>query len=195
MNKIFFTTVFVTISVFLILVVTAVFTVNRVQASNPICIPAGCPDTYVPDFTCQYRKLLDPSDGCCENKCPGTASVSEPAEYTTLVSFFGRGIYLYSDAKIVSLINLAVTSFLAGISIFALVYGIYIAGVVRANTTDAAKIQETNKILQRLILGFILAWMFIFIMQVVMNLLGLGDLRQTVIFGSAPPNSTIIEIN
>ncbi len=167
------------ISISLFFLISGIFSnILIVNAQNePICVPTGCPEDYVPDFDCVSKQLLNPADGCCENKCRGEAGQDQPTEFKPLFTFFDTDVRVETGQQIPTLINLVITTFLGLISVYAAVYGIYIAGFVRAKTTDAAEIERVNKILRNLILGFILAWSFIIIIQLVANTLGLGSLN------------------
>jgi hypothetical protein len=171
---------------------------NKVEASSPIYIPPECPtacnednntNCFVPDNDCVSRKLFDPSYPCFENKCRGTAGSADKAdEVTTLLQAFGTKVIVKTNdpVKFVAvLINLAITTFLGLISVYAIIYGVYVGGVKRAQSIDDAEIAAANKTLVTLIAGFILAWSFIFIIQVVSSILGLGNLSDLELISSS----------
>lgn len=148
-----------------------------IDASAPSCTP-NC--EFEPDFSCINRKILDPTFDCCENKCVGAAdSVELPEEYTKVISVFGSTIVIDTSdpiGVISVLVNLAITTVLGFISLYALIRGIYEGGIKRAKSIDAGEIEASNKTVQTLILGFVLAWSFIFIIQFVASIIGLGSL-------------------
>lgn len=144
--------------------------------ASPYFVPEACPTTYQPDFNCQTEKILNPGTQCCPNICPGDSGVGQPEELEVVTSIFNNKIGVKSGEQIPTLINLVVTTLLGIVSVYATVMGIYIAGFVRARSTDDAEIAKANKTLGTLIAGFLLAWSFIFIIQVVANFLGLGSL-------------------
>ncbi len=160
--------------------------------SSPICIPSECPNDYEPDFNCINKKLFDPSYGCCENKCKGSPSPTQiPSELSPLITIFGQTFAIKNGQQIPTLINLAISTVLGVISVYAVLNGIYLTGFKRANTTDQAEIEKINKNLTTMILGFILAWSFIIIIQLVSSLLGLGSLSNLTVIGGGDGGSTI----
>lgn len=151
-----------------------------------------CRESYIPDFNCTNRRIFDPKVTCCENKCPEDAISPEASEFSTLISFFGNSLTIKSTQQIPTLINLAITTILGFFSIYALGYGMYVAGVVRAKTTNEEEIVKANKTLITLILGFILAWGFIIIMQFVANLVGVGSLANLQLIQEQPSGSVVV---
>jgi hypothetical protein len=167
--------------------ITLGFGVRNDASAQSLCIPEECSGQgeYVPDFSCINRKLLDPTDTCCENKCKDSAGAEEPEVYREVInSFFGYSLAVRDGQQIPVLINLAITTVLGFVSLYALVMGIYLGGYVRSRATTAEEIESTNKKLTTLIIGFILAWGFIVIVQIVANLIGLGSLNSLELVGS-----------
>lgn len=158
----------------------------------PYFIPDACPTTYQPDFNCQKEKIFNPGSDCCINICPGDTGVEDPQELQNLATIFNNKIGIKSGEQIPTLINLAITTMLGLASVYAIVMGVYIAGFVRARSTDEAEIEKANKTLGTLIAGFILAWSFIFIIQIVANFLGLGSLSNLQLIDDS--NSDVITI-
>ncbi|MEO6728958.1 MAG: hypothetical protein ABIM99_03485 [Candidatus Dojkabacteria bacterium] len=155
----------------------------------PFEIPTACPTScsnkddsgcYVPDFDCSNAKLLDPTVSCCKNKCnnEGPIVVLPPPIIETLRSFniFGTK-FTISTTKIPNLINAAISTFLGLVSAYALVRGMYIGAVLRTRATTSEDIVKVNKEIINLIIGFVLAWSFIFIIQFIASVIGIGDLN------------------
>jgi len=171
------------------------FSISSISAQ---VVPPGaeaCPETYVPDFNCIQKKFVDPAFNCTENKCPGDAGVTdaEVTEFEPLLEFFGTELYIESEDEFPVLINLAITTVLGIASVYAIVRGIFVGAVLRAQTTNEEEIVKYNKEFTTLILGFILAWSFILIMQIVASLLGLGSLQDlTLISDDGTGGSTIV---
>ncbi len=168
-----------------------------VQAqTESICIPSACPNDYEPDFNCINERLFNPDSTCCQNKCKGSAgapNVTTP-EIQPLIRFFGRTLAIREASQLPVIINLAITTFLGFVSVYAVVYGIYVAGFIRARTTNEEEIQKANKTLIYLFAGFILAWSFIIIIQLIANVLGLGSLNNLVVVDSGGGSGTNIVI-
>ncbi len=155
--------------------------------AQPFGIPTACPtecksqnDTgcYVPDFQCSNAKFLDPSVSCCNNKCANSGTVGSSGDQAEIRKFniFGTQ-FAFSSARIPSLINIAISTFLGFVSAYALFRGMYIGAVVRSRATTSEDIAKANKEIVNLIIGFILAWSFIFIIQFVASVLGIGNLN------------------
>lgn len=140
-------------------------------------LAAGSGSCYVPDFTCLNVSILKPDTVCCPNICKGTNPIIDPGAQATLRQFniFGTKFYLSED-RIPSMINLALTAFLGIVSFYALLRGMYIGAVVRPGATSPDDIAKVNTELKNLIIGFILAWSFIFIIQFIASILGIGRL-------------------
>lgn len=163
--------------------------VSLVLASG-ICIPVDCPNDYVPNLKCSSAKLLNPALDCCENKCrdDGNAvrnsggSVIDPAnvqqpqiEGFLQFDIFGSQIKINPE-RLPALFLTVISSIMFGISIYVLVKGIYVAGVKRTQAVSPEEIAKINKQFTGLVVGFVLLWSFIFIMQVVFSFLGLGNI-------------------
>ncbi len=157
----------------------------------PFGIPEQCQDSYELDNKCNIAKIIDPTVDCCINKCKGDPSTAYnpqcPSGTTgpdcnvvnTLnsLNIFGTRIQ-YSPDKIPSLIQLAISAALAVVSFYALFRGMYLYAIKRPNTIDAAEIGKINKEFGNIIVGFVLAWSVIFIVEFVMRFLGLPTLTQ-----------------
>ena len=166
------------------------------SATDLSCLPSSCrrAGQYEPDFACQLEKLNNPASNCCQNKCKDGFTPTElPAEQKELFQFFGNKVIITEGNRIPALINLLVSTVLGFMSLYALFQGIYLGAVKRPKATSEEDVAKINKTLQSLILGFILAWSFIFIIQFVANLLGLGDLSTMQLVGE--DGGTIITIN
>ncbi|MEP7103846.1 MAG: hypothetical protein ABI721_04015 [Candidatus Dojkabacteria bacterium] len=171
--------------------------VNKINADSgfpagcqaPFGIPDACPtacksqnDTncYVPDFSCSNAKFLNPQTICCSNKCNGGGTIGtiDPGDASLIRSFniFGTK-FSFSSGSIPSLINAIISTFLGIVSIYALARGAYLGAVIRPGVTSSDDISKINKEIVNLIIGFILAWSFIFIIQFVATVLGIGNLN------------------
>lgn len=165
----------------------------------PFDIPDACPSNYTPNFNCINRKLIDPSYSCCRNICKDQAGAipieEQPGVYQQLFSFFGRTIAISSGNQLVAIFNIGITTVLGMFTVFALVFGVYTAAIVRAKTTDEEEIANSNKTLINIIIGFTLAWSFLFIIQIVMGFLGMGNLSNLVFLdnNANDPNVIIIQ--
>lgn len=169
--------------------------INAQPTSSDItCLPSACqvPGGFEPDFACQTERILNPGSNCCINKCTVDASVIDlPPETTVLFEFFGNSLIITDGSRIPALINLLISTFLGFISLYAVIYGIYLGAYARPNATDEESIAQINKSLQSVIIGFALAWSFIFIIQFVASLLGLGDLSTLDLVGNSGSSTTI----
>lgn len=179
------------------------------RCSAPFDIPLDCPSPrdpnspntnyYVPDFECINRKLLDPTYACCRNKCSNTIGnidiSNQPPVFQELFSFFGRTIAITSGNQLVAIFNVAITSILAIFTVVAIVFGVYVGAFVRARTIDSEEIANANRTLVNIIIGFTLAWSFMFIIQIILGFLGLGNLSNLVFFDSNVNDPNVIIIN
>lgn len=157
----------------------------------PFGIPKQCQDSYELDNRCNIAKIIDPEVDCCINKCkgdPSTAYNPQCPEGATgpdctvvgvlnSLNIFGTKVQ-YSADKIPSLIQLVISGTLAVVSFYALFRGMYLYAIKRPNTTDATEVGKINKEFGNIIVGFVLAWSVIFIVEFVMRLLGLPTLTQ-----------------
>lgn len=161
-------------AIFLILGLS-LFSPLKVSAGGSTYIPPECPNNYEPDFTCINRKILNPADPCKENKCKGSdgEKVDPILEKYNEYGILGVKVRVTEDS-IPSLINLAISTFLGIIALYALFRGIYVAGVKRTQATTDEDLANVNKELTAIVIGFVVAFSFIFIIQVIFNLLGLG---------------------
>lgn len=154
--------------------------------SGPFGVPTACPKPcanttesgcYVPDFQCSNSKFIDPQTICCNNKCNGTTSPDTGStDIIRSFNIFGTKFSFY-PSSVPSLINAAITTFLGFVSIYALVRGMYIGAVLRTRATSSEDIAKVNKEIINLIIGFVLAWSFIFIIQFISSVLGIGNLN------------------
>lgn len=159
--------------------------------------PANCPDDFIADLACSRAKVLNATTVCFENKCPGAPGYGSDASTAGVDTFqelevFGAKFYINSSQRIAAIINIGFSTFLGIVSLYALVRGIYVGGFKRAGTTEAETIASANKELVNLIIGFALAWSFIFILQFVMGLLGFGSINELVLVGDQSDNPEIV---
>jgi hypothetical protein len=158
----------------------------------PFGIPNICEDNYAPDNACNAARIVNPEISCCRNYCPEFPSSKYNAETECAggndpsceadrvfnsLNIFGTKVQ-YTPEKIPSLIQLAISAALAVVSFYALFRGMFLYAIRRPNTTDAAEIAKINKEFGNIIIGFVLAWSVIFIVEFVMRLLGLPSLTQ-----------------
>lgn len=174
---------------------------------GPVCFPLGCsaPGTFEPDSACVTKQILnprakDPGSGefCCINKCVGaepSAAGRSGNEFVNLINIFGTNVIsINSEQRIAAIINLALTSVLGAISAYTIIRGIKITAFDRPRTLDPGEIAGINKTLVTLVIGFVLAWSFIFIIQLVSNFLGVGSLNDLILVGAPPEDTTTITI-
>ncbi len=149
---------------------------------------------YVPDLNCAARKIIDPKFQCCYNKCRNKSGESVADEYLEFVVFNTN--FRINPENVPSLINLGFSTFLGIVSVYALFRGIYVAGVKRTEAITPDDIEKLNKELTSLVIGFVIAWAFILIIQIVANILGVGDLsRLDVSSESGGENNIVIRID
>ncbi len=186
MKKILFT-IFVLFFLF-----SSVFVLENFKILAATCnAHTACPDTFVTDFACVQNKIVNPEDSCCVDICPGGNSSTLDPAYEQF-NIFVTKININSEHKVAALINVTITTVLGAISLYTLFRGFYIAAYKRANTTDSAEIEKITTELKNLVIGFVICWTFIFVMQFVMTLLGIGNLNQLVILGDPNPSNVII---
>lgn len=143
---------------------------------------------YIPNFDCLSQRVLDPMIICCISKCANEQISGSELEqlrvfYRTF-NFFGTKVNINTDS-LVGWLTLGIQAFLAVVSIIALVKGI------KAGVIDVPKGEELDKVkrdITNTIMGFILAWGAIFIIQIILSVLGIPGLNELVIIGD-PPNS------
>lgn len=151
-------------------------------------IPVNCPqpcdndnmeNCYVPDFDCVNYKFRDPSFQCCINQCKNAPSEGDQngqvQQFFSQFNFFGTNIRL-DPARIPSLLNLLVTTILGINAVYALFRGMYIGLVIRSQTIDDAEIQKVSAEARNLFIGAALSFGTIFIVQLVANFLGVGQI-------------------
>ncbi len=170
--------------------------VNALTADPDVClpphgIPSMCQDSYTLDNKCNVARIINPEVDCCINKCTNIDNGYDPdaecsgpgdpdCDVTSVLNslnIFGTKIQ-YSNEKIPSLVQLGLSAFLAVVSFYALFRGMYLYSIKRTQTTDAAEIGKINKEFGNIIIGFVLAWSAIFIVELVMRILGLPTLTQ-----------------
>ncbi len=145
-------------------------------------IPSACTDSYVPDFACINKKIIDPGYACCENTCIDssgnpTSGVSDPGlEKYREFGILGLTVKITPES-IPSLINVLLSTFLGIIALYALFRGIYVAAIKRTQATEE-NLEAVNKELTNIVIAFVIAFASIFIIQLVFNLLGLGSLNK-----------------
>lgn len=172
-------------SFFLSLTTTSVKAAFPPGCDGPIGIPSNCQkpcansaDTsncYTPDFQCINSKFVNSATSCCNNKCSTDNSVLPPLELSEL-NIFGTKFRL-SPSAIPSVINALISTFLGVVSFYALGRGAYIGAILRTRATSADDIAKVNKEVVNLLIGFVLAWSFIFIIQFISSVLGIGSLN------------------
>lgn len=186
--------IFVLVFLIQVILVLSPVEITHAQVDDVTCksVYDRCNTTFIPDFNCTNRRIFDPKIKCCENKCPEDELSPEASEFSTLISFFGNSLTIKSTQQIPTLINLGITTILGFFSIYSLGYGMYVAGFVRARTTNEEEIVKANKTLITLILGFVLAWGFIIIMQFVANIVGVGSLSNLQLIQEQPSGSVVV---
>jgi hypothetical protein len=178
------------------------------DCAPPYYIPQACPSPYVPgqrggytaDLNCPLSGFINPeAPGCCRNKCvdssgnslSGTTTNPEnPVEFQRF-EVFGTTIRLNPD-NIPSLINILFTTALGFVSLYTIARGIYVAGVKRASAQSAEDIANVTKELTNLLIGALIAWGFIIVIQVIAGLLGVGQLNNLDISGG---DNLVVTIN
>lgn len=181
---------------------------NKADAASsceaPYYIPSGCGNdangnpNIEPDYECMNVKILKPgsslAQSCCINKCKGGTGTTPGQETASLrrLEAFGAQ-FAISASSIPKIINIVFSTVLGLISIYVLIRGIYVAGVKRTQATSADQIATLNKELTNLVIGFIILWSIIFIIQVVFGLLGLGSVSDIKI-GTDPSDKNVIVI-
>lgn len=146
----------------------------------PQGIPEDCPKDFEPDHLCNIQKIKDPNTQCCPNKCIDADTSIDPdekEELQRLGNIFGTEVR-YTPEKVPSLIQLGISAVLAVVSFYALFRGMFLYAIKRPNTIDSAEIAKINKEFGNIIIGFVLAWSVIFIVEFVMRILGLPSLSQ-----------------
>lgn len=172
----------------------------------PYFIPDDCSVPYVPgksggytaDLNCQIVRITKPGTDeakCCPNICVNEngdrVSAQLPSEITQ-TEVFGTTIRINPDNS-GTIINILFTTILGLVSVYAIVRGIYVTGVKRPMAITPDQIAEINKELTNLIIGVVICWGFIILIQVVANLLGVGQLNNLDISGGES-GGTIITI-
>lgn len=159
---------------------------------DPYKIPAQCEDNFVIDQECQTIKILSPQSEqartCCLHKCKdeqtsvtgNTDNILDQKDLSFLNVFGVRLGLDFSESgrtkTITTLINLVITTILGIFSMYALFRGVYLVAIQRPVLIKPEDISKLNKQFTSLIVGFVLAWGIIFIIQVVFAFLGLGSL-------------------
>ena len=161
------------------LIVKAIDIGSDCLASNNY-VPAACPNTYKPDLNCTANKFSNPDSKCCPNFCP-QGEGSNATNITQLSSTYRKLVifgtdYRFSPESTSGVIKLVIQTILGLVSLYALVRGVYLAGFKRTLVTTPDEIGKINKELTNMLIGFIICWGFILILQFVSNFLGLGSL-------------------
>ncbi len=181
--------------IFLITLIALTAFGNTVYAQDPTDYnyrPPGCENTYVVDANCVQRRLLNPSYVCQVNICPNEQGEEPPEEVAKLITIFGQNLYVYSSNKVAALVNMLLIGVMTVMTVIAFIYGVFVAAVQRSKSTEAGEIETANKTLLRLILGFVLAWSIIVVMQFVFSILGIGGLTDITISNDENQDSIII---
>lgn len=167
------------------------------KCQAPYYIPSACPTPYRPgvsggytaDLNCQLLKLTDPGNKCCPNICvnsngesPENSLAADNPELFSKLEVFNTTIRVNPD-NIGTIINILFTTILGLVSLYAIIRGFYVAGVKRPMVIDADSIAGINKELTNLIIGAAICWGFIIIIQVIANLIGVGQLSNLDISG------------
>jgi len=179
----------------------------------PYFIPNGCQNPYIPgesrgytaDLNCQLVRITRPGSAgasCCPNICVtaegeidttnGTGNEQNPAVFSQL-EVFNTTIKINPN-NIGTVINILFTTLLGAVSLYAIVRGIYVTGIKRPMAVTPEQIADLNKELTNLIIGVVICWGFIIIIQVIANLLGVGQLNNLDISGG-DSGGTVITIN
>ncbi len=197
------------IKIFLFLVTSLVLASSiKISAATdcvaPYFIPDACAVPYIPgkspgytaDLNCQIVRITKPGTTeaqCCPNICVDTdgtrISATLPTEVTQ-TEVFGTNIRINPDSA-GTIINILFTTVLGLVSVYAIIRGIYVTGVKRPMAIEAEKIAEINKELTNLVIGLIISWGFIILIQVVANLLGVGQLSNLDISGGESGGTVI----
>lgn len=193
-------------STFIILIgsYVGVSSISASQCTAPYYIPSGCESPYVPgqragytaDLNCQLEKLVNPGSDCCPNICVDrsgnpSVSVDNPDLFWDL-EVFGTLIRINPENTPV-LVNILFTTALGIVSLYVIIRGIYVTGVKRPMAITPEEIAEINKELTNLVIGAIICWGFIILIQVVANLLGVGSLGSLDFSGGS--SGSVITIN
>jgi len=184
------------------------FTSLKVDAATdcvaPYFIPDACGVPYVPDkspgytadLNCQIVRITKPGTpeaNCCPNICVDASgnrvSTTLPTEVTQ-TEVFGTTIRVNPENS-GTIVNILFTTVLGLVSIYAIIRGIYVTGIKRPMVIEAEKIAEINKELTNLVIGVIISWGFIILIQVVANLLGVGQLNNLDISGGETGGTVI----
>lgn len=178
------------------------------DCAAPYYIPKACPSPYVPgqrggytaDLNCPLSGFLSAEKrNCCPNKCVSssgsalsgsTTDIENPVEFQKF-EVFGTTIRLNPE-NIPALINILFTTALGLVSLYTIARGIYVAGVKRSSAQSAEDIANVTKELTNLLVGALIAWGFIIVIQVVAGFLGVGQLNNLDISGG---DNLVVTIN
>lgn len=174
---------------------------NEIGGANcqaPYYIPNACPAPYRPgisggytaDLNCQLQRITSPGTRCCPNICvnadgsrqSGTLPGEGNPELFRSFEVFNTTIRVNPD-NIGTIINILFTTVLGFVSLYAIVRGIYVTGVKRTMVSTPDEIAAINQELTNLVIGAIICWGFIIIIQVIANLIGVGQLSNLDISG------------
>jgi hypothetical protein len=172
------------------LFLTILFSVNVKAQSGfvagcmpPQGVPVACPTDFIPNLDCQLERIVNPGTDCCPNMCPGGDLDTDQPDELQKLNVFGTTL-LIGPESVPLLINLALSAFLGIVSLYALIRGIYLGAIKRPQTIDDKEIGDISKEIKNLLIGFIIAWSFIFITQIVVQFLGLGSLQDLTLIGT-----------
>lgn len=181
-----------------LILVQALLLPSDVQAQGGIGTGQQCVGTCqndeepIPDNNCVLQKLFDPTFQCCELKCPEDESAVQASQVEELINIFGNTIFVPSARRFGVVANMALISVMTGLTAFAFIFGTITAGYRRTQATTEEEIIAVNKTLVRIIVGFILAWSVVIIVNLVTTLFGLGSVADlTVVDEDSDPEITI----
>lgn len=162
------------------------------ESSKPaICIPESCSGEgeYEPDFSCILAKNFSTNKeavNCCENKCKNAVSNCEVnpnssgcgilAEFSEF-DIFNTKVKITYD-KIPTIINLVFSTVLGVLAVYAAIRGIYIYAIKMPNASKDDELAAISKEAKAILIGFVLALSFLFLVQVVFSILGLPAINE-----------------
>lgn len=181
--------------------------VGSASCQAPYYIPSGCNTPYVPgkspgytaDLNCQLVRITKPGTPealCCPNICVDangdkqTGSGADVVPEVTNLEVFNTTIRINPN-NAGTIINILFTTVLGLVSVYAIVRGLYVTGVKRAMAITPDQIAELNQELTNLVIGVVICWGFIIVIQVVANVLGVGQLNNLDISGGESGGTVI----
>lgn len=178
--------------------------VQELGCTAPYYIPSACKTPYVPgrsagytaDLNCQLERISNPASRCCPNYCVDSSGEAvglstETNELVSALEVFNTTIKVSPD-NLGVLINILFSTVLGLVSLYTIIRGIYVTGVKRPMATSADDIANLNKELTNLIIGAVICWGFIILIQVVANLFGVGQLNSLDISGGEGGGTVIV---